>query len=217
MTNLRINIGCGMTPTEGWRNFDNSPGLRLARVPLLPELLRRTGLINESQYAFIRFARANRIEYCDASKKIPLGDGAAEVIYSSHMLEHLTPAGARSFLREAGRVLRPGGIIRLAVPDLSRQARKYLEEGDADAFVTATGLAVPERRGIAGLLGRLAAGPRHHRWMYDGPSLLRLLASSGFTEARVMPPGETGIPDPGPLDPRERESDSVYAEAVKQA
>lgn len=216
MTNPRINIGCGMTPTEGWRNFDNSPGLRLARVPLLPGLLRRVGLINDSQYAFIRFARTNRIEYCDASKRIPLEDVSAKVIYSSHMLEHLTPDGARSFLREAKRVLRPGGIIRLSVPDLEKPARQYLEDGDADAFIASTLLAAPGRQGIAGRMKKLAAGPRHHRWMYDGRSLCRLLNSAGFFDARILPAGETTIPDPSPLDLRERESESVYAEAVKK-
>ena len=28
---LKINIGCGDTPTKGWRNYDNSWSVRLAK------------------------------------------------------------------------------------------------------------------------------------------------------------------------------------------
>ena len=32
---VRINIGCGKTPTNGWINFDNSPAIKLANSPFL--------------------------------------------------------------------------------------------------------------------------------------------------------------------------------------
>lgn len=30
---IRVNIGCGSSPIAGWRNFDHSPSLLLARIP----------------------------------------------------------------------------------------------------------------------------------------------------------------------------------------
>jgi hypothetical protein len=51
--------------------------------------------------------------------------------------------------------------------------------------------------------------------MYDGPSLVRLLNGEGFFGARIVPPGVTGIADPGALDLRERADESVYVEARK--
>jgi predicted SAM-dependent methyltransferase len=72
----------------------------------------------------------------DLRKGVPFGDGQFEVVYHSHVLEHFPKAGAELFLRECHRVLRPGGVIRIAVPDLERAARVYLqalekaEEGD---------------------------------------------------------------------------------------
>ena len=49
----------------------------------------------------------------------------------------------------------------------------------------------------------------------DGKSLCRLLETLGFVEATQVPVGSTRIPNPGPLNLRERESESVYVEAIK--
>jgi SAM-dependent methyltransferase len=57
---------------------------------------------------------------------IPFPDESFDVVYHSHVLEHLTKAAAADFLKECCRVLKPGGIIRVAVPDLEAIARNYL-------------------------------------------------------------------------------------------
>lgn len=61
----------------------------------------------------------------------------------------------------------------------------------------------------------LVAGDRGHAWMYDGRSLVSLVTRNGFEEAAVIPVGTTRIADPGALDLREREDESVYIEAVR--
>lgn len=210
---MRVNVGCGQTPTEGWRNFDNSLSLRLAKIPLLPALLHKARILEAPQYQFIQFARSNRIEYGDVAKGLPLSDGSVDVIYSSHMLEHLDRDEASVFLKEARRVLRPGGIIRLAVPDIQKHVRQYIESEDADAFIAGTFLCNPRPRTIVQRLRILLVGTRHHQWMYDGGSLCRLLLAHGFVKAEVMRPGETKVRAPEPLDLQERFSESVYAEA----
>jgi len=212
---LRINIGCGQTPTHGWRNFDNSLSLRLSKIPLLPDLLQKLGLIEDSQRQFIRFASENDIEYGDATDGLPIKDESVDVLYTSHMLEHLDKNEAKRFLREAFRILRPGGIIRIAVPDIKIQIARYNECGDADAFIEATHLCVPHPRSLSQRLRILLVGTRHHQWMYDGNSLSELLQKHGFIKADVMPVGQTMIHDYEPLDLQERASESVYVEAEK--
>ncbi len=214
---MKIHVGCGDSPISGWRNFDNSISLRLAGIPLLPRLLRRCGILNPRQYAFIEFARLHRIEYGDGVKGLPVPDCSAEALYSCHMIEHLSRADAGRFLEEAKRVLIPGGVIRLAVPDLRRLAGRYLETGDADGFIAATYLGRENDGSVAGRMATLIAGPRLHGWMYDERSLGRLLRDHGFSEVVAVPPGETGIREPGELDLREKEDESVYVEAVKPA
>lgn len=63
----------------------------------------------------------------DVRRGLPFRDGEADACYSSHVLEHLTAAAAGQLVAECHRVLRPGGIIRLVVPDLEAIARHYLQ------------------------------------------------------------------------------------------
>ncbi len=211
----KVNVGCGRTPTKGWLNFDNSPSLRLARFPLVARLLRASGVLDEPQYAFIQFARANSIAYGDAASGLPLRDESVDVLYSSHMFEHLDRTEASAFLKEARRVLRAGGILRLSVPDLRLQVGQYLESNDADAFVAATALALPRAKTFTQVLKLIFGGNSSHRWMYDGDSLKRLLESVGFEDVQVMQPGKTTIEEPAALDLCERAAESVYLEARK--
>lgn len=212
---LRINLGCGQTPTRGWRNFDNSLSLRLSLVPLLPDFLLKLKFLESSQYQFILFARENDVEYGDATKGLPIQDKSVDVLYSSHMLEHLDRNEADMFLKEAFRVLRPSGIIRIAVPDIKKQVQRYNESDDADAFIEATHLCAPRPRSLAQRLRLLLVGTRNHQWMYDGNSLSRLLQKHGFVKTEVMPSGQTKIRGHEPLDLQERASESVYVEAEK--
>ncbi len=212
---LRVNVGCGMTPTRGWRNFDNSFSLRLARHGALASLAGRLGLVSGEQRQFIDFCRRERIEWADATTRIPLPDGSVEVLYSSHMLEHLDRQDAVHFLREARRVLMPGGTLRVSVPDVGRHVARYLETGDADELIDRMHTCVPRPRSALGRLREAAIGPRHHQWMYDGRSLVRLLQAEGFLDPVALPPGQTTIASPEPLDLRERADESVYVEALK--
>jgi predicted SAM-dependent methyltransferase len=75
----------------------------------------------------------------DLSRGIPLADNSSDVVYHSHVLEHIRRADVAGFLRECYRVLKPGGTLRVVVPDLERICRAYIEKlegalaGDAAA------------------------------------------------------------------------------------
>ena len=62
----------------------------------------------------------------DLRKPLPFHSGEFELVYHSHVLEHLTHAEALGFLQECRRVLSPSGVLRVVVPDLESQARSYL-------------------------------------------------------------------------------------------
>jgi len=66
------------------------------------------------------------VRAADLSKGIPLSDGVADLVYHSAVLEHIRPEHVPGFLRECGRVLRSGGILRIGVPDFERICREYL-------------------------------------------------------------------------------------------
>jgi predicted SAM-dependent methyltransferase len=63
----------------------------------------------------------------DLRKGVSFPDEEFDVVYHSHVLEHFSHQRAPIFLRECWRVLKPGGTIRIAVPDLERIAKTYLQ------------------------------------------------------------------------------------------
>jgi SAM-dependent methyltransferase len=64
----------------------------------------------------------------DARKRLPFADASVDAVYHAHLLEHLESDDARQFLIECHRVLRPGGVVRVVVPDLEGIAQAYLRE-----------------------------------------------------------------------------------------
>ena len=60
-------------------------------------------------------------------KGIPFEKESFDVVYHSHVLEHFSQDDGMSFLRECFRVLKPNGLIRIAVPDLEVIAREYIK------------------------------------------------------------------------------------------
>lgn len=63
----------------------------------------------------------------DARDQLPWRDDIFDAVYSSHVLEHLTPAEAQQVIADIRRVLKPTGVCRIVVPDLEDICRLYLK------------------------------------------------------------------------------------------
>lgn len=175
---LYVQYGCGLSCPPGWLNFDASPTLRLQRLPAIGRLF----------VDGVRFP--DGVRYGDIRKGLPVADEAADGIYASHVLEHLSFADCTIALRNTFRLLKPGGLFRLIVPDLEARARKYLERlagGDAEAnswFIRNAGLGAERRSGGAAARLRAAFGNSAHLWMWDEQSLTAVLRQTGFINIR---------------------------------
>ncbi|TGQ69522.1 methyltransferase domain-containing protein [Mesorhizobium sp. M00.F.Ca.ET.186.01.1.1] len=66
----------------------------------------------------------------DITSPLPFADGHADFIYAEHVVEHVDYIKALAFFAECRRVLKPGGVIRIAVPSLENIFRR----GDQDYF-----------------------------------------------------------------------------------
>lgn len=64
---------------------------------------------------------------------LPIETSTAELIYSSHTLEHVTNKAVSFFLKEAYRILKPGGIVRIVTPDIKLTYQAW-RDNDADFF-----------------------------------------------------------------------------------
>jgi len=69
----------------------------------------------------------------DLASGLPFPDRHFQAVYASHVLEHFDPEGGMRLLRDCHRVLQPGGIARIVVPDLEPIARTYLQSLEAAA------------------------------------------------------------------------------------
>lgn len=205
-------LGCGRQPVSGWINLDNSWFVRLSHQNLLLKCLHRLGMASVENLETAARAKRENIIWGDAALHIPVPDHSVSCLYSSHMLEHLDADEVSQFMRECRRVMAPKGIIRLVVPDLRRRVNEYVSDGDANKFMRSLNLESHSFHNLRAKLRILAVGNREHQWMYDSSSLVALLKLSGFVGVAEVPPGVTGIPDPGALDLRERESESIYVE-----
>lgn len=205
-----LNLGCGSktSPHPAVTNIDWSILLRIKLNPVLrffaPYIL--------NDYRVDRFnALSNNIIAHDLSKGIPFPDASVDVVYHSHMLEHLDREVAELFLREIFRVLTPGGILRVVVPDFELVCREYIASIDAcargengsidrhDATVEPVLLASvrreshgtsqqkPFRRFIENrLLGDARRRGDTHQWMYDRFNLTSLVHRCGYRKVVVQ-------------------------------
>jgi predicted SAM-dependent methyltransferase len=104
-------------------------------------------------------------------------DNTADLIYSSHNFEYFDRVEAKRVLAEWRRVLRPGGLLRLAVPDFERLVHIYQLTGDIHKI-------------LGPLYGRMVIGTStgdqtiYHKTVYDFRSLKLLLEESGFGNVR---------------------------------
>src|SRR5262245_57946894 len=96
-----INVGCGVTVAPRWINIDNSPNARLAKYPLLRELLYRTGLLSENHY---RVPWPKDIVVRDMRKGMPFPTNYVDYVYSSHALEHFSRLDGENLVKEVFRV-----------------------------------------------------------------------------------------------------------------
>jgi len=120
-----LNLGCG-TKTSGHAdvvNVDWSIYLRLRKSRPLSAML-PLFVVGERRKRFA--ALPDNILVHDLARGIPFASGSVDVVYHSHLLEHLDRDVAHAFLFEVMRVLKPGGLQRIVVPDLEKACRAHI-------------------------------------------------------------------------------------------
>jgi SAM-dependent methyltransferase len=138
------------------------------------------------------------------AKGIPFDANSVDVVYHSHLFEHLDRDIAPVFQREIHRVLKPGGIQRIVMPNLEYAVKRYLEHislsedspeeaASHDLYIAefleqsvrrepaGTSQQKPLRRFIENVvLGDARKRGETHQWMYDRINLSYLLQGLGF-------------------------------------
>lgn len=122
---------------------------------------------------------------CDASKPLPLPDDTFDLIYASHVLEHIDWEKTVEVLREWVRVLRPGGDLEIWVPNGKLIAESLLNGCVPEKWCRAN----PERDPCKWASGRIFAyGPshNHHRAFFTPNYLMKCLKQAGLHDCRFL-------------------------------
>ncbi len=190
----RLNLGCGLLTHPSWTNVDGSWNARLAKHPFLRKTLSWFRIL-PGEKAKVPWSRDIFIH--DVRKPLPFASFSADAIYASHILEHLYREQGEQLIRESFRVLVPGGIIRIVVPDLHAIVHEYLGNRFFGELSSSEENLAPGDRLNQRLLMRWPSPSRRnfllriyeawqdfhsHKWMYDEQSLVSLLRSVGFVD-----------------------------------
>jgi SAM-dependent methyltransferase len=117
-----LNLACGDQAHPEWTNVEFWPHCVRYRAPLVGPVFRRLDRDKARPDG-----RGVPVRFADLRDGIPYPDESFDAVYHSNFLEHLDRPDAQALLRECRRVLRPGGVLRVVVPDLEVQARAYLD------------------------------------------------------------------------------------------
>ncbi len=146
MSGLRINLGSGEVPIAGFVNVDALEGAPGVDV------------------------------VADIGERLPFDDGAAELVYASHLLEHFPTDRVPALLAEWRRVLAPGGKLLIAVPDLEVIAKVITEK---PGWFTP-----PHNPWLGALYGGQKDEYDFHKTGFTEAWLAYLLQQAGFGEVR---------------------------------
>jgi predicted SAM-dependent methyltransferase len=169
-TLLRLNLGSGNVPKEAWINVDLFGPVADLRL--------------------------------DLRRPLPFADNSASYIYSEHFFEHLDypnvtrsmgwdlegdgPSEALQFLRECKRVLAPGGILDVVVPDTEGMIGVYVARHSVTESVGPWWGPTWCDTGMHRVNYLFRQG-RQHKYAYDEETLSRVLESVGFQDIRHRP------------------------------
>ncbi|HNR06408.1 MAG TPA: methyltransferase domain-containing protein [Saprospiraceae bacterium] len=190
---IKINLGCGHVRPAGWINTDSSWNANLQRSPFLRKIV--VPLFKHVVY------KNHNLTYMNLNRTWKWGNDSVDIVYASHLYEHLTLDSARLMLRESFRCLKPGGVIRLVVPDLFKLCKKYILEFEnqnskaSESLLWALNLHREGQYGKLNFLKKLIfeiqGYPHQHKYMYDSRSLSEKLLHAGFMDLKECRYGQS--------------------------
>lgn len=112
---------------------------------------------------------------------LPIDSNSAEVVYSSHTIEHIVDPAAQRIFSEMHRILKPGGYLRITAPDIDLHYRAY-RENDRSFFYWKDWYRKPKKYRRIFLNGPLDTAPIEQLFLQRFASSLTTLHSDGARE-----------------------------------
>jgi len=139
--------------------------------------------------------------YLDATRSFPFPDDSFDFIFSEHMIEHVPFGEGLKMLRECHRVLKAGGKIRIATPNLnnisalandapSEEQKRYVAWARANHVLHSVDSANETSYRPSYVINNFFWGFGHY-FVYDPETLKDALAAVGFRHLTVFNVGES--------------------------
>ena len=138
------------------------------------------------------------VVYLDATRRFPFEDDTFDYVVAEHMIEHIDYDAAQSMLRECFRVLKPGGRVRFATPDLNvllalhSGEKTGIQKEYIDWAVAQFMPAVQNCKDVFVINNFFRAWG--HSFLYDADTLHHALSAVGFRNVKFYKPGVSEDP-----------------------
>jgi hypothetical protein len=212
--NICLNVGCWTDIAEEWLNVDASFYVRLSKIPVV-------GLAILSALKAPQFPPS--VCHGDLVKGLNLPPESCQLIFASHVLEHLSLEDFERALSNLYIYLKSDGILRIIVPDLAWYAKKYIQSLSepekssqaATEFMDISFLGYrASRRTLYHRLQEILSNSRH-QWMWDEPSLRTALEKQGFKDIKRCKYQDWSDPRFQLVEKKNRHYQSICVEATK--
>lgn len=151
---VMLNIGCGTDYKAGWINIDNNSDDNIEKLDL----------------------------NWDLRNPLPFEENSVDYIFNEHFLEHLTLEEAQLSIKDFMRVLKKGGVMRIAMPNLVDVVDLYNNPNwKSETFLKKFGLDFVQTKAELININFRWWG---HKWLYDWEELERRLKDAGFSNIR---------------------------------
>ena len=149
-----LNVGCGTDYKKGWINIDNNSDNNIKKLDV----------------------------NWDLRNPLPIDDNSVDFIFNEHFVEHLSPDEARIALTDLMRVLKPGGTMRVAMPDLASVVNDYLNVPlDKDPVIKEFNMDFIQTKAEWMNMSFRWWG---HQWLYDWEELVRRFHEIGYDDVK---------------------------------
>ena len=203
---IKLNLGDSRQAPEGWLYVDYAIGARLAKIPIISFFLSKLNVFKND--------RPNNLFIHDLTKPFPWANSSVDIVYSSHTLEHLNKNDGMNFLNECYRILKPGGCLRIVIPDLKPIIDKYLNnEISAIDFIEKLDVLYYDGPNIfKKFFSFFYSYP--HKTMYDYESLSQIFINLGLKPIKKSY-GDSEIKNIKEVEIKDRCDSAVILESIK--
>lgn len=153
---IKLHLGCGDVYKKGWVNIDGVSYGDNVKIDLIYDL----------------------------RNPLPFPDNSVDYIFNEHFLEHLSVEESRKSLKDFMRVLKPNGVMRIAMPDLDIIMKAYFNtewKKEGEDFFKKFDLSFIETKAELVNINFRWWG---HQWLYDWEELERRLKEVGCTNIK---------------------------------